>query len=189
MILHHGDVVRLRPLQHQHAGRVDVLVLGGDFGVARGDVVEDFSEERKRLEDVRLVDARDESLAVERSSAPFLRKLKRKSSDPLGAGSRDDLRIGRDFVIQNRTAAKRREQAFEVFSQNDEVNLRIGAERRFDSGVPLDRPHRRVDVEGSPQTHHHRRLNFDSVSSPYIRQTECSEEYGIRRAAVFDDGL
>ena len=90
-ILGHDQVESLRVTDQLHGGSVDVQVVGRDVGILLRNLIENGSEEGERSKDVRLVDASDFRL---RSTSPAS-QLERRSSNPLGTSSRDDLSVGR----------------------------------------------------------------------------------------------
>jgi hypothetical protein len=143
LVLHDENVVSRRILDHVQAHRVDVGRVGGNLGMFGRNFKKHLSEKCKAAKDVGLVDAGDPRTAVGPRLFSPRRNPERSVHHLSGAVAGDDERVGRRFVADQRSPAIRREQALQVFAQDDEVDSSRGVgQNAFDSRIQFDRADR-----------------------------------------------
>lgn len=122
LIFHHQHVIGLRVLHQVQTHGVHIGGLGRNVRMSRGDLLEHSPEEGKAAKYVRLIDARHQPFAIQRTSRSFSRESKGELDDPLGPGASYDQRIGRHLVADDAATPEGCKQSLQVFAQHDKVD-------------------------------------------------------------------
>src|SRR5262245_23731679 len=178
----HRDVEPLRCLDHPHARRVDVGVVGGDARILARDVGERARPQILRAHGVRLVDERDLRLLLAGLGPALLREFERVADDALGAAARVDHLLQRDLVFGALLGVPEHAGVgvLGVLAAEHHVDVgrRLALERAQRLVVELDRPQVHVEVELVPQTRDDRELELADLDA---RIADRAEQHGVHR--------
>ena len=119
--------------------------------IERRAFVEDLSEEGEAGEDIRLVDAGNNSLATIRLA--IARQLEREVEQAFADVAGDDHGIACFTIVDDRTLATRREETFGRLPDDDKIQGTgaVVGENRFHAGQGLDRTDSGIETELDPQ--------------------------------------